>query len=171
MHGARRSYVDKRRCSAADQKTSIGNVKKVLYYLEFAFLRNNGTVAFLRPTRSSCTIEYYEGVPIGESAVATRTFREVNTPTSRHASLPEFVFGETGSISCRLDRARHRCPNDWFPSASSLQYGFSNLINFMEYRMYNLEKRGSAHRPPPRPASAYQRTGTAIHQKREGDLQ
>ena len=46
------SFVDKRRCSAADQKTSIGNVKKLLYCWEFAFLRNNGTVGFLRATDS-----------------------------------------------------------------------------------------------------------------------
>ena len=142
------SIVDKRRRSAADQTTS--NVKKVFYHWEFAFLRNNGTVAFLRPTSCCCRIEYYEGVPVGESAVATRRFRDITTPAKGHSSLPEFLFSGEGDITCRRDKIGRLVPTNWFPDMSSLQLVYSDGIKFMEFRNTNHDKRGSAFRPPPR---------------------
>ena len=143
------AFVDRSRRSAADQTTSIGNVKEVLYHWEFAFLRNNGTVAFLRPSPRSCSIEYYEGVPIGESAVATQQFRNVTTGAMDDESLPEFLFGDEGDITCRLDKPSERCPKNWFPNMSSLKLVYPVGIKFMEYRYTNHAKRGSATRPPP----------------------
>ena len=137
------AFVDKR-------KRATGNKKNVLYHWEFAFLRDNGTVAFLRPSPSSCRVEYYEGVPIGESAVATQKFRKVTTDVLDEESLPEFCFGDKGVIACRLDKPRERCPNNWFPNISSLKLEYPDGIKFMEHRYTNYDKRGSASRPPPR---------------------
>ena len=142
------SFVDKRKRSAADQTTS--NVKEVFYQWEFAFLRNNGTVAFLRPSRHSCTIEYYEGVPMGESAVATRQFQDITIPAKGHSSLPEFLFGGEGDITCRRAKCSRVVPTNWFPDMSSLQLVSSYGLKFMEFRNTNHDKRGSAFRPPPR---------------------
>ena len=144
------SFVDKRKRSAADQTTSTGNVKEVLYHWEFAFLRNNGTVAFLRPSPTSCSIEYYEGEPRGESAVATQQFRNVTTEPMDDESLPEFLFGDEGDITCRLDKASERCPQNWCPNTSPLKLVNLGGIKFMDHRLSNYEKRGSASRPPPR---------------------
>ena len=151
------SSVDRRKRSAADQTTSIGNVKEVLYHWEFAFLRNNGTVAFLRPSPSSCKIEYYEGEPIGESAVATQQFTNVTICGMVDDPFPEFLFGDEGDITCRLDTPRERCPKNWFPNMSSLKLVYPVGIKFMEHRRTNYEKRGSASRPSPR-------RGMGVHQ-------
>ena len=142
------SFVDKRRRSAADQTTS--NVKEVFYHWEFAFLRNNGTVAFLRPSPQSTTIEYYEGVPMGESAVATRRFQEITTPAQGHSSFPEFLFSGEGDITCRLTQCGRVVPTNLFPDVSSLQLRNNSGIKFMEFRNHLCDKRGSAFRPPPR---------------------
>jgi len=143
------SFVDRRKRSAADWTTCTGKVKEVLYHWEFAFLRNNGTVAFLRPSPLSCSIEYYEGVPIGDSAVATPQFRNVTTDAMDDESLPEFLFGGEGDITCRLDKPSERCPKNWFPNMSSLKLEHPAGIKFMAYRCTNHAKRGSATRPPP----------------------
>ena len=144
------SFVDKRKRSAADQTTRTSNVKEVLYHWEFAFLRNNGTVAFLRPSPHSCSIEYYEGVPIGESAVATRRFMDITTPAKDYSALPEFLFSGEGDITCRRDKMSRVVPTNWFPDMSSLQLVYYDGIKFMEFRNTNHDKRGSAFRPPPR---------------------
>ena len=144
------AFVDKRKRAAADLTTSTGNKKNVLYHWEFAFLRDNGTVAFLRPSPSSCRIEYYEGVPIGESAVATRRFRDITTPAKDFSALPEFLFSGEGDITCHLDKSSRRVSMNWFPDISSLQLVYSDGIKFMEFRNTNHDKRGSAFRPPPR---------------------
>ena len=144
------SFADGRKRSAADQTTRTGNVKEVLYHWEFAFLRDNGTVAFLRPSPRSLSIECYEGVPIGESAVATPQFRDVTTGAMDGESLPEFLFGDEGDITCRLDKPSERCPKNWFPNMSSLELAYPVGIKFMEHRKTNFAKRGSASRPPPR---------------------
>ena len=139
------SFVDKSR-----QTTRTGNVKEVLYHWEFAFLRNNGTVAFLRPSPISCSIEYYEGVPIGESAVAIQNFRNVTTDARCYETLAEFHFGNEGVITCRLDKPNARYPKNWFPNMSSLKLESLVGIKFMDHRYANYAKRGSASRPPPR---------------------
>ena len=144
------SFVDGRKRSAADQTTRTGNVKEVLYHWEFAFLRNNGTVAFLRPSPISCSIQYYEGVPIGESAVATQNFRNVTTDAMSYETLAEFHFGDEGVITCRLDKPNARYPKNWFPNMSSLKLETIVGIKFMEHRYANYATRGSASRPPPR---------------------
>ena len=54
--------IDYTRRSAAERKTSTGKGTAVLYLWEFALLRDNGTVAFLRPTKGSTIVEYYEGL-------------------------------------------------------------------------------------------------------------
>ena len=54
--------IDYRRRSAAERKTSNGNGNEMLYFWEFALLRDNGTVAFLRPSPNSIDVEYYEGL-------------------------------------------------------------------------------------------------------------
>ena len=138
------SFVDKSR-----QTTRTGNVKEVLYHWEFAFLRNNGTVAFLRPSPISNSIQYYEGVPIGESAVATHNFRNVTTDAMSYETLAEFHFGDEGVITCRLDKPNARYPKNWFPNISSLKLSSLKSLKFMEYRGTNHAKRGSATRPPP----------------------
>ena len=125
-------------------------MKEVFYHWEFAFLRNNGTVAFLRPSPQSCRIEYYEGVPMGESAVATRRFQETTTPANGHASLPEFLFSGEGDITCRLAQCGRVVPTNWFPDMSSLNLINNSGVRFMEFRNANHDKRGSAFRPPPR---------------------
>ena len=104
------SFVDNKKRSRADQTTRTNDVKEMLYHWEFAFLRNNGTVAFLRPSPHSCSIECYEGVPRGESAVATQRYRDITTPAKDNAPLPEFLFSDEGDITCRLDKPSKRCP-------------------------------------------------------------
>ena len=146
------SFPEGRKRSAADQTTRTGNVKEVLYHWEFAFLRDNGTVAFLRPSPHCCRIDYYEGLPIGESAVANRRFQDITAPARGHWSLPEFIFSGEGDITCRLAKCGRVVPTNWFPDMSSLQLEYSGGggIKFMEFRSTNHDKRGSAFRPPPR---------------------
>ena len=143
--------VDGRERSAADQMTSYGRVRNVLYLWEFAFLRNDGTVAFLRPSSRTCRCEYYyEGVATDESAVATQPFRNVTTPATDE-SLPEFSFGEDDDITCRIAEVNQHCPTNWFPNMSSLELAYpEGLVEFMQFRNTNHATRGSAFAPPPK---------------------
>ena len=144
------SVVDTRKSSAPSQNKRTDSKQAVAYYWEFAFLRTNGTVAFLRPQQRSRSMEYYEGTPTYESVVKILSFRELTSPATDADSLHEFVFGDAGSISCRLDGFRQRCPENWFPDDFSLDLSFSMGLKFMEYRNSNHATRGSACRPPPR---------------------
>ena len=138
------SEVDGRRRSAADQALSSNS--DVLYHWEFAFLRNDRTVAFLRPLSSrTCSIDYYEGVPKDESPVGTQTFRRVTTPATDDESLPEFCFGEYGSITRRSANRNQHWPI-WVPNMSSLDLGCYSRVKFFEHKAGNIAKRGSAFR-------------------------
>mgnify|MGYP001191399521 FL=1 len=142
------STVDGRRRSAADQ--AFSSRSEVLYHWEFAFLRNDRTIAFLRPLPRLCSIEYNEGVPKDESAVATPTFRRVTTPATNDESLPEFCFGEYDNITCRFANLNQHWPKDWFPNMSSLELVCHGHVKFLEHRSGNLAKRGSVFRASPK---------------------
>ena len=137
--------VDSRRPSDADKATSNGKEKEVLYHWEFALLRDNGTVAFLRPTDTTAKVEYYEGLPHGGvSAVATPQSRQV-IDSSTHEVKTEPIF--------QMVRSRDYVRSPvcvQFPSMSSLTLTPVQTLNFLHHRKINHDLRGAGFRPPQR---------------------
>ena len=142
--------IDNRRRSAAEKKTSNGKDKEVLYYWEFALLRDNGTVAFLRPDPNSTNVDYYEGLPTDDvPAVAARQWRLITGGTAHHR-IKYFIHDgvPTFAIVHGLEEAAtYNQAGVEFPSMSLLTLTPPQTLHFLHYRQPNNRLRGSATRP------------------------
>ena len=89
----------------------------------FALLRDNGTVAFLRPTKGSTIGEYYEGL------------------------ITDYVRTDYGqAVVHDLEGGT----DVWFPPAALLTYTSPQNLHFLPYKKQYNALRGSATRPPQR---------------------
>ena len=100
--------------------------------MEFALLRDNGTVAFLRPTKGSTIVEYYEGL-------LTHYVR------TDYDQVPTYAI-----VHDLEEAAQYNHAGVWFPSAALLTYTSPQTLHFLPYKKYKNELRGSATRPPQR---------------------
>ena len=146
------THIDTRRHSAAEDMTLKGKDKEVVYYWEFALLRDNGPVAFLRPGPNSTNVYYYEGLPTNDvSAVAARQWRTITGgvhPRIKyllHDGVPTFAIVHGLDEAATYDQAGVE-----FPSMSLLKFKPPQTLHFLHYRQPNNMLRGSATRPQPR---------------------
>ena len=168
------TQVDRTRASAAE-KPPFSTRKEVQYKWEFALLRDNGTIAFLRPQDRTTTVEYYEGLP--KSAVATppgdflpvycaKSFRPVSCafdagPIEKYF-IPDkartdddnplnhyFVTEQDRSAdACSFGGTKGTHEEVVFPSSDSLILTEVELLHFLTFHRCNHDRRGSATRPP-----------------------
>ena len=163
------TQVDRTRASAAD-KPPFGTRKEVQYKWEFALLRDNGTVAFLRPQEGRTTVEYYEGLPNNCQVVPAnrpaKSFRPIDcafdagpidkyfipdkVPTDDDNPLNHYFVTEQdrSADACSFGGTKGTHEEVVFPSIDSLKLTEVELLHFLPFYKYNHNRRGSATRPP-----------------------
>ena len=124
--------IDYTRRSAAERKTSTSKGTAVLYLWEFALLRDNGSVAFLRPTKGSTIVEYYEGLL---TDYVRTDYDQVPTYAIVHDLEEAAQYNQAGVE---------------FPNTSSFTLTPPQTLHFLAYKTHNNELRSSATRPPQR---------------------
>ena len=133
-------------------KTSKCNGNEMLYLWEFALLRDNGTVAFLRPHQNSTDVEYYEGLLTDDvPEEAARQWRlttggiEPRLQLFTHDQVPTFAIVHDLEESAQYNQAGVE-----FPSTALLTYTSPQNLHFLPYKKQYNALRGSATRPPQR---------------------